>query len=441
MLCTLPVEVVELIFSAVVWDDFVPECVERLNKASECIARIHERNRTLRALRLIGKFVDPILWRLSFKYVHITSHSRALELLSATGDCRLPGELVRHLFVGDRLGRYHVENAPSYTWVTSESGRYWVEWRILAGLLTLVCQLKSLHIHLPGIHSQIFSSSFIQSGTISSPALQTITCLSLYDDVNNSHCYQPVRFLREARASLSGFVKLQDLIISESEGITTLDRLTAFPSDQQPPKHNLPGMKRIILEKWCPMGHDIILYNLVMEIPLSDLRVLRKVPRRMSMDGRIWILPTLTSDMNTIIAKVGPNLTSLRLDFAYHFADDLNPENLHLCTAIRDNCQSLEYLTLCFPPSDKIDDAPRASVCHQLFRAPGNFKSKGIGMLNLKRAEIIGHHTYCAGSSREMVINASEDVWASQNVMVWESCLDGSMDHECLHTNIQIHGR
>ena len=147
------------------------------------------------------------------------------------------------------------------------------------------------------------------------------------------------------------------------------------------------------------------------------------------------------SDMNTIIAEVGSNLTSLRLDFAYHFADDLNPENLHLCAAIRDNCQSLEYLTLCFPPPDKIDDAPRASVCHQLFRAPGNFKSKGVGMLNLKRVEIIGHHTYCEGSSREMVIDASEDVWASQNVVFWESCMDGSMDHECLHTNIQIHGR
>jgi len=292
MLCTLPVEVVELIFGAVVWDDFSPECVESLNKASECIARVHERNQTLRALRVIAKFVDPILWRLSFKYVHITSHSRALELLSATGDRRLPGELVSHLFVGDRLGRYHVENAPSYTWVTSESGRYWVEWRILAGLLTLMSQLKSLHIHLPGIHSQIFSSSFIQSGTISSPALQTITCLSLYDDVNNSHCYQPVRSVPEARASLSGFVKLRDLIISESEGMIQLDRLMAFPSDQQPAKHNLPRMKMIMLEKWCPMGHDIILYNLVVGIPLSDLRVLRKVPRRMSMDGKVRIPST-----------------------------------------------------------------------------------------------------------------------------------------------------
>jgi hypothetical protein len=149
----------------------------------------------------------------------------------------------------------------------------------------------------------------------------------------------------------------------------------------------------------------------------------------------------LTLDLHKIIATVGPNLTSLRLDFTYHFSDDPHSENLHLCEAIRDSCQSLEYLTLLFPPSDKIDDAPRVSVCHQLFRAPGNVKTTVAGMLNLKRAEIIGYHTYCEGSSREMVINASEDVWASQNVMVWESCVGHSMDRECLHTNTQILGR
>jgi len=68
-----------------------------------------------------------------------------------------------------------------------------------------------------------------------------------------------------------------------------LDRLTAFPSDQQPAKHNLPRMKRIVLEKWCPLGHDVILYNFVIDVPLSDLRIVRKVPRRISMDGTIWI--------------------------------------------------------------------------------------------------------------------------------------------------------
>ena len=111
---------------------------------------------------------------------------------------------------------------------------------------------------------------------------------------------------------------------------------------------------------------------------------------------------------------------------------------MHLCPTIRDNCQNLEYLTLSFPPPDNLNDAPRASVCHQLFRAPGSF---GAGMLNLKKAEIIGHHSYCEGSSRKMVIDASEDVWTTQNQLWWEASSENeSVDHECLHTNIQIHG-
>jgi hypothetical protein len=62
-------------------------------------------------------------------------------------------------------------------------------------------------------------------------------------------------------------------------------------------------------------------------------------------------------------------------------------------------------------------------------------------MLNLKKAEIIGHHSYCEGSSRKMVVDASEDVWETQNQLWWEaSSENGSLDHECLHTNIQIHG-
>lgn len=62
-------------------------------------------------------------------------------------------------------------------------------------------------------------------------------------------------------------------------------------------------------------------------------------------------------------------------------------------------------------------------------------------MLNLKKVEIIGHHRYCEGSSRKMVIDASEDVWTTQNQLWWEATSEkGSVDHECLHTNIQIHG-
>jgi hypothetical protein len=115
--------------------------------------------------------------------------------------------------------------------------------------------------------------------------------------------------------------------------------------------------------------------------------------------------------------------------------------NVHLCTTIRDNCQSLEYLTLSFPPPEKLDDAPRATICHQLFRAPVTFSQK-VGMLNLKRVEIFGHHDYCEGSSRKMVVDASEDVWETQNQLRWKASYDEGeeLDYECVHTNIQIHG-
>jgi hypothetical protein len=62
-------------------------------------------------------------------------------------------------------------------------------------------------------------------------------------------------------------------------------------------------------------------------------------------------------------------------------------------------------------------------------------------MLNLKKAEIIGYHSYCEGSSRTMVIEASEEVWATQSQSSWEGQSErGSVDHECLHTNVKIHG-
>src|SRR5579859_2111010 len=145
--------------------------------------------------------------------------------------------------------------------------------------------------------------------------------------------------------------------------------------------------------------------------------------------------------MHTIIWKMGHTLTSLHLDFSYHFADDLNTTDVHLCATIRDNCQNLEYLTLSFPPPDRLHDAPYASVCHQLFRAPTSCKARGVGMPNLKKAEIIGHHSYCEGSSRKMIIDASEEVWETQNQSWWESSSEsGGSELECVHTNIQIHG-
>lgn len=145
--------------------------------------------------------------------------------------------------------------------------------------------------------------------------------------------------------------------------------------------------------------------------------------------------------MHIIIGKMGHTLTSLHLDFSYHFADDLNTTDVHLCATIRDNCQNLEYLTLSFPPPDRLHDAPYASVCHQLFRAPSSCKARGVGMPNLKKAEIIGYHSYCEGSSRKMIIDASEEVWETQNQSWWEASSEGGgLDQECLHTNLQIHG-
>jgi hypothetical protein len=149
---------------------------------------------------------------------------------------------------------------------------------------------------------------------------------------------------------------------------------------------------------------------------------------------------TLISDVLVIVRKIGPTLTSLTLDFSCHFADDLDSTNAHLCAEIRDSCQNLEYLTLSFPPSDKLQDAPRPNVCHQLFRAPASLFSRGPGMPNLKKAEILGYHGYCEGSSRKMVIEASEEVWATQR-QSWEPPeFSNGSNHECLHTNIQIHG-
>jgi hypothetical protein len=335
--------------------------------------------------------------------------------------------VVRHLFLGDKLGRFHNDNAPDYHFVTAESGQAWIQGGTFWKLLEMMPNLLSLHIHLPGIHSQIFSAAVLQCTIAPLTSFRSIQCLSLYDDINNSHCYTPVRSVPDARNSLSAFPNLQYLVVSESEGLLRLDRFVALVS----PSHEMskwyaPRLRKIMLEKWCPMERDIILYNLAMEISLTDVRMSRQVPRRMSMD-----------DVHTIIRHIGPTLTSLRLDFSYHFADDLDTTKVHLCPTIRDNCQNLEYLTLSFPPPDNLNDAPRASVCHQLFRAPGSF---GAGMLNLKKAEIIGHHSYCEGSSRKMVIDASEDVWTTQNQLWWEaSSENGSLDHECLHTNIQIH--
>jgi hypothetical protein len=136
---------------------------------------------------------------------------------------------------------------------------------------------------------------------------------------------------------------------------------------------------------------------------------------------------------------MGSTLTELELDFAYHQADHLAPNQVHLCTTIRDNCQNLQFLTLAFPPHKGPHAAPRASVCHEIFRGLGG---AGAGMPHLKKAEIVGHHTYCNGSSREQIIEASEEVWAAQHDLVWEgNSEDGSVvEHECLHANVLLHG-
>jgi hypothetical protein len=286
-LSTLPLEVGELIFSEVVWDGFRPELIENLNTASACIDCVHERNRQLRALRTTAKLVDCIVNRLAHKYIHITSQSRADELINAPQDLRLHGTAVRHLFLGDKTGRYHIDNAPSYKWDTAESAKSWIETGTFYNLLKIMPNLISLHIHLPGIHSQIFMSSISTSGKVAPlNALSSIRYLSLYDDINNSKCYESIKRLAPVRSSLSAFPNLQHLVVSESEGVDKLDRLIGFSaSGASQPYLPAPRLRKIFLEKWCPMADDIMLYNLAMEIPLSQLEMSRRVPRRMSMQG------------------------------------------------------------------------------------------------------------------------------------------------------------
>lgn len=285
-LSTLPLEVGELIFSEVVWDGFRPELIENLNTASDCIGHVHERNRQLRALRTTSKLVDCIVNRLAHKYIHITSQTRADELISAADDLRLLGSAVRHLFLGDRSGRFHIDNAPGYKWDTAEWAKPWFESGTFYNLLKLMPNLISLHIHLPGIHSQIFTSSVTGAKIAPPNALSSIRYLSLYDDINNSKCYESVKKLVPVRTRLSAFTNLQHLVVSESEGVDRLDRLIgiAASSVSQPYAH-APRLQKILLEKWCPMADDLILYNLAMEIPLSHLEMSRRVPRRMSMQG------------------------------------------------------------------------------------------------------------------------------------------------------------
>jgi hypothetical protein len=282
----LPLEVGELIFNAVVWDGFSPESVDTLNSASECIDRVHERNRQLRALRPTAKFVDSIVNRLAYKYVHITSRERAEALVKGSSDMRVPGSVVRHLFLGDKTGRYNSVHADNYTWVTTESGREWIESGTFNKLLTLMPNLQSLHIHLPAIHSELFSSKTSQGSVAPVKSLEKIQCLSLYDDINNSHCYKTVEKAAGVRDSLSVFPSLRYLIISESEGYRLLDRFIGAVSSDTPIEY-APSLQRLSLEKWCPMGQDLILYNIAMEIPLTELNMLRRVPRRMSLDGSL----------------------------------------------------------------------------------------------------------------------------------------------------------
>lgn len=285
-LSTLPLEVGELIFSEVVWDGFRPELVENLNSASDCIDRVHERNRQLRALRTTAKLVDCIVNRLAHKYIHITSQTRADELINAAGELRLQGAAVRHLFLGDKSGRYHIDNAPSYKWDTAERAKSWIESGTFSKVLNLMPNLISLHIHLPGIHSQIFASSISAGQVAPLDALKSIRYLSLYDDINNSKCYESIKKLAPVRNSLSAFPNLQHLIVSESEGVDRLDRLIGISTSNASQSYAYaPRLQKILLEKWCPMADDVILYNLAMEIPLSHLEMSRRVPRRMSMQG------------------------------------------------------------------------------------------------------------------------------------------------------------
>lgn len=283
-LSTLPLEVSELIFTEVVWDGFTPDCVESLNAASDCIGHVHERNRRLRALRTTAKFVDCIVSRLAYKYVHITSQERAEELISAGHDQQFQGTAVRHLFLGDKSGRFHADNAPDYSWVTSESGRKWIEDGTFGRLLAMMPKLVSLHIHLPAIHSQIFSTFVREDRVAPLTSLRSIQYLSLYDDINNSSCYEPVKSVPGARDALFAFPNLRRLVISESEGFPRLDRLVGSTSSQNC-RWYAPRLEKIMLEKWCPLDRDIMLYNLVMDLPLTGLRMLRQVPRRMSIYG------------------------------------------------------------------------------------------------------------------------------------------------------------
>jgi hypothetical protein len=283
----LPPELCDLIFGDVVWDGFQPELLQNLNKTSEMIDQIHERNRQLRSLRTTAKFVDRITNRLSYKYVHITTRKRAEELIGSPPNVRLPGAFVRHLFLGDKRGRFDKQHAPSYTWVTTESASEWIEEGTFFKLLEATPGLQSLHIHLPAIHSRMFSSKLGQGSIAPLRSLETIECLSLYDDINNSHCYRRVETTAGVRDGLSAFRGLKHLIISESEGVTgRLDRLTGCVSLEKSIEY-APNLRTIFLEKWCPMGHDFILYNIAMEIPLTELNISRCVPRRMSLQGNL----------------------------------------------------------------------------------------------------------------------------------------------------------
>jgi hypothetical protein len=284
-LSTLPLEVSELIFKEVVWDEFQPELVEDLNSASECINHLHERNRQLRALRPTAKFVDCIVNRLAYKYVHITSKTRADEIIDAAKDRHIQGNAVRHLFLGDKSGRYHVDNGPSYSWVSAEYGKEWIDSGTFGKLLVLMPNVVSLHIHLPAIHSQIFQSSVRHGMVAPLDSLKSIRCLSLYDDINNNPCYELIRKLEGVRESLSAFPNLQHLVISESEGVRSLDKLRGFTASQVSSKWYAPRLRSILLEKWVPVEEDIILYNFAMDIPLRYLRMSRRVPRRLSMNS------------------------------------------------------------------------------------------------------------------------------------------------------------
>ena len=287
-LSNLPLEVSELIFSNVVWDGFRPELVESLTSATQCIDQLCERNRQLRELRTTARFVDCIVNRLAWKYVHITSQARAKEFIEGAHAYHMQGTVVRHLFLGDQAGRYQPARAPAFTWVSEESGKEWIEDGTFGKLLAAMPNLISLHVHLPGIHSQILSGSIIQREVASPYSLETIRCLSLYDDVNNTPSYEAVQSLISARESLSAFPSLRYLVISESEGFSNLDKLIGWSSSRVALPY-APQLKRITLEIWCPMASDLHLYNLAIYMPWTNLAILRRVPCRMSLAGTVFI--------------------------------------------------------------------------------------------------------------------------------------------------------